>query len=157
MAGADRSGDEPRDEPGGAARATGAASGSDVYRFLFEQNPTPMWIYEIGTLRFLEVNETATRRYGYTRDEFLAMTIADIRPAEDLPRLNEMVRDHPAFSQAEQAAWLQAFAAHVEALNQPPYELMHFERLWLNLLNLVAALCGKMRQCSRMPSPPIKK
>ena len=91
MAGADK----PGDEPGGAASASGARSGSNVYRFLFEQNPTPMWIYEIGTLRFLEVNDAAIRRYGYTRSEFLAMTIADIRPPEDLPRLNEMVRDHP--------------------------------------------------------------
>jgi hypothetical protein len=52
----------------------------------------------------------------------------------------EMVRDHPNFSQAEQAAWLQAFAAHIGQLNQPPYELMHFERLWLNLLNLVSGI-----------------
>ncbi|HWA50154.1 MAG TPA: PAS domain S-box protein, partial [Dongiaceae bacterium] len=87
MAGAGKSGD--------AITAGGAASGGDLYRFLFQQNPTPMWIYEIGTLRFLEVNEAAVRRYGYTRDEFLAMTIADIRPPEDLPRLREMVRDHP--------------------------------------------------------------
>ncbi len=87
MAGADRSGDEPGD----AAKA----SGGEVYRFLFEQNPTPMWIYEIGTLRFLDVNEAAIRHYGYARAEFLSMTIADIRPAEDLPRLKEMVRDHP--------------------------------------------------------------
>src|SRR5690348_11981823 len=85
MAGADKTGD--------AIWASGG--GGELYRYLFQQNPTPMWIYEIGTLRFLEVNEAAIRRYGYTRDEFLAMTIADIRPPEDLPRLQQMVRDHP--------------------------------------------------------------
>lgn len=92
MAGADKSGGVPE----GDAKAGGRADGGDIYRFLFEQNPTPMWIYEIGTLRFLAVNEAALWRYGYTRGEFLAMTIADIRPPEDLPRLKEMMRDHPS-------------------------------------------------------------
>ncbi|ROQ01150.1 PAS domain S-box-containing protein [Stella humosa] len=53
----------------------------------FDQHPDPMWIYSIDTLRFLDVNAAATARYGYSRDEFLAMTIADIRPEEDAPAL----------------------------------------------------------------------
>lgn len=68
MAGADKPGDQPRDEPGdkpgGADSVSGTPSASNVYRFLFEQNPTPMWIYEVGTLRFLEVNDAAIRHYG---------------------------------------------------------------------------------------------
>ena len=54
---------------------------------LFEQHPHPMWVYDLETLRFLEVNQCATERYGYTRDEFLSMTIADIRPEEDARKL----------------------------------------------------------------------
>ena len=50
------------------------------YRLLFEANPLPMWVYDAETLRFLAVNEAAVRHYGYTRSEFLAMTITDIRP-----------------------------------------------------------------------------
>lgn len=50
---------------------------------LFMSNPDPMWIYDLETLRFLAVNKSAIAKYGYTRAEFLAMTIADIRPAED--------------------------------------------------------------------------
>lgn len=46
-----------------------------------------MWVYDLATLRFLEVNEAATIIYGYTREEFLSMTIKDIRPSEDLPNL----------------------------------------------------------------------
>jgi len=59
------------------------------YRFLFENNPHPMWVYDLATLAFLAVNEAAVRKYGYSRAEFLRMTIADIRPAEDLHRLQE--------------------------------------------------------------------
>ena len=53
---------------------------------LFEASPMPMWVYDAETLRFLAVNDAAIRHYGYTRDEFLAMRITDIRPPEDIPR-----------------------------------------------------------------------
>jgi PAS domain S-box-containing protein len=59
------------------------------YRRLFESNPNPMWVYDLETLSFLAVNAAAVRHYGYSRDEFLAMTIKDIRPAEDIPALME--------------------------------------------------------------------
>ena len=61
----------------------------ETYRQLFENNPHPMWVYGLKSLAFLAVNDAAIAKYGYTRDEFLGMTIADIRPAEDLPRLME--------------------------------------------------------------------
>ena len=57
------------------------------YRGLFQANPHPMWVYDLETLAFLQVNDAAVAHYGYRRDEFLAMTIADIRPTEDVPRL----------------------------------------------------------------------
>jgi PAS domain S-box-containing protein len=61
------------------------------YRLLFDRNPCPMWVYDIESLRFLDVNEAAIAHYGYSREEFLAMTIGDIRPAGDLERLAEQV------------------------------------------------------------------
>ena len=61
------------------------------YRLLFESNPHPMWIYDRDTLAFLAVNDAAVHDYGYTRGEFLAMTIKDIRPPEDVPSLLEKV------------------------------------------------------------------
>ncbi len=57
------------------------------YRDLFASNPHPMWVYDVDTLSFLEVNDAAVLHYGYSRDEFLAMTIRDIRPPEDVARL----------------------------------------------------------------------
>jgi two-component system, cell cycle sensor histidine kinase and response regulator CckA len=57
------------------------------YRLLFESNPAPMWVYEVGTLAFLAVNHAATAHYGYTAEEFLGMTLRDIRPPEDVPEL----------------------------------------------------------------------
>lgn len=54
---------------------------------LFKKNPNPMWVYDMATMRFLSVNEAATALYGYTEAEFLALTIKDIRPAEDVPSL----------------------------------------------------------------------
>jgi two-component system cell cycle sensor histidine kinase/response regulator CckA len=59
------------------------------YRLLFESNPVPMWMFDEETLRFLAVNEAATVQYGYSAEEFLAMTIEQIRPPEDVPRLRE--------------------------------------------------------------------
>ena len=57
------------------------------YRLLFDQNPLPMWVFDRQTLRFLAVNEAAIAHYGFLREEFLAMTIKDIRPPEDIPKL----------------------------------------------------------------------
>lgn len=61
------------------------------YRLLFESNPLPMWVYDFETLRFLEVNDAAIRHYGYSREEFLSMTITEIRPQEDLEALLDHV------------------------------------------------------------------
>lgn len=59
------------------------------YRRLFESNPHPMWIFDRQTLQFLAVNNAAVAHYGYSREEFLAMTIKDIRPPELVPALFE--------------------------------------------------------------------
>ncbi len=63
----------------------------EQYRFLFESNPHPMWVYDLETLRFLAVNDAAIHHYGYPRKEFLAMTIKDIRPFDDVPALLDSV------------------------------------------------------------------
>ena len=60
-------------------------------RAIIEHNPHPTWVYSLGSLRFLDVNQVAVRTYGWTRDEFLSMTIANIRPRQDVPALLENV------------------------------------------------------------------
>lgn len=57
------------------------------HRKLFENNPHPTWLFDRETLRFLAVNSAAARNYGYSQEEFLAMTIKDIRPPEDVPKM----------------------------------------------------------------------
>jgi diguanylate cyclase (GGDEF)-like protein/PAS domain S-box-containing protein len=63
------------------------------YERLFAGHPQPMWVYDGATLRFLDVNDAAIAHYGYSRAEFLAMTIKDIRPPEDIPELLRTTAD----------------------------------------------------------------
>ncbi|MCL5258874.1 MAG: EAL domain-containing protein [Firmicutes bacterium] len=80
------------------AAATAAKEGADAprvtdgpgwresswsYREFFQKNPYPMWLWDVETFRFLDVNDAAIARYGYSRDEFLAMAVPDIRLPED--------------------------------------------------------------------------
>lgn len=65
----------------------------EQYRLLFDTNPVPMWAFDRKTLRFLAINKAAVRQYGFSREEFLAMTIADIRPEEDVPDLIKDVKE----------------------------------------------------------------
>lgn len=58
------------------------AASEKKYSELFHLSPLPMLIFELESLRFLDVNEAAAQHYGYSRQEFLNMTLADIRPAE---------------------------------------------------------------------------
>lgn len=55
----------------------------EKYRKIFDLSPLPIWIYDLDSLLILEVNEAAVKHYGYSRREFLSMTILDIRPPED--------------------------------------------------------------------------
>lgn len=56
--------------------------GQGLYRLLFNSHPQPMWVYDLETLNFLAVNDAAVAHYGYTRDEFLRMSIMDIGPRD---------------------------------------------------------------------------
>ena len=78
-----------------SAQSTGGFDGDAPFRYLFDQNPTPMWVYELGSLAFLEVNQAAIQSYGYTRGEFLGMRITDIRPSEDVQKLLDLTANRP--------------------------------------------------------------
>ena len=68
-------------------------------QLLFSANPYPMWVYDCATLRFVSVNDAAVRTYGFSREEFLGMTILDIRPPGgdiDVAELCEPF--HPGFN-----------------------------------------------------------
>ena len=64
------------------------------YRQLFEGNPAAMFVYDAESLRFLAVNEAAVRRYGWSREEFLEMTLTDMRPEEEAVKLLEVLAQY---------------------------------------------------------------
>ncbi|PWT92218.1 MAG: hypothetical protein C5B55_06805, partial [Blastocatellia bacterium] len=71
------------------------------YRLLFESNPHAMWVYDRKTHRFLAVNDAAIQHYGYSRAEFLSMTIKDIRPPTDVEILRDyLTNENPQFNYA---------------------------------------------------------
>jgi PAS domain S-box-containing protein len=74
------------------------------YRMLFDSNPLPMWVYDLETLAFLAVNESAVGHYGYSRADFLSMTIKDINPVEDTSALCAAV-DGGSEGGAEAGIW----------------------------------------------------
>jgi PAS domain S-box-containing protein len=86
-------------------RAEGALRRSEErYRLLFDRHPAPMWVFDPQSLRFLAVNDTAVATYGYTRHEFLSMTVEDIRPPEDRAALREAV-DELADGRVQAGVW----------------------------------------------------
>src|SRR5579859_3095299 len=85
----EQTGDSAASSDPGAIASSAAKNGTrsqwgrhQMYRYLFENHSEPMWIYDLATLRFLEVNDAAIRRYGYSHEEFLHMTLNDIRSPE---------------------------------------------------------------------------
>ncbi len=76
-----------------------------MFRLLFSNTPLPMWVFDIETLSFLQVNEAATKQYGYSEDEFHSMTFRDIRPDASEP----------------------SFQAHVEEWRQPGRHQGHWQ------------------------------
>lgn len=69
------------------------ANRDEQYRQLFELNPNPLWIYNNRTLRIVRVNNAAVESYGYRKEKFLQMTIADIRPFEERERLTAALKE----------------------------------------------------------------
>ena len=72
------------------------------FRLLFEGNPLPMWVYDLESLRFLAVNDAAVAHYGYSREQFLTMTLLDIRPSEEHEKLTKFVKEARGANQGEQ-------------------------------------------------------
>lgn len=97
----------------------------EKYRDLFHLSPLPMWVYDVGTYRFLNVNEAAVRHYGYSREEFLGMTIKDIRPEEDVNSIEATVNINK-----ETGAFYQGTVRH----HKKSGELIHVE-IQSNLIN----------------------
>ncbi|HTL09287.1 MAG TPA: PAS domain S-box protein [Chitinophagaceae bacterium] len=74
------------------------------YRLLFENNPMPMWMSSIPELNILDVNESALKQYGYSREEFLRLNSMDLRPAEDM-ELPFIDKEQPAPAYGASLQW----------------------------------------------------
>lgn len=81
------------------------AASERLHRLMFESHPQPLWAYDIETLRFVAVNQAAVDSYGYTREEFLGMTIKEIRPPEDVPSLMAHLATTPSPLRRAPADW----------------------------------------------------
>ena len=60
---------------------------------VFQENPQPMWLFDISSLKFLTVNRAAETHYGYSKDEFLNMTVREIRPVDDLEKFEHTLKN----------------------------------------------------------------
>jgi diguanylate cyclase (GGDEF)-like protein/PAS domain S-box-containing protein len=73
---------------------------------LFAGNPLPMWIYDLETLGFVEVNESAMRQYGYDYEDFLGMSLLDLCVPEEIPATMEVIRSQSGTGDPERI-WTQ--------------------------------------------------
>ena len=89
MSGGSREGRLARREDPVRDPAAEHEAGAQLY---CEHSPLPMWVYDTETLRLLDVNRAAMAEYGYSRDEFLQLTIRDLQPPEDVPLLQQRLR-----------------------------------------------------------------
>lgn len=75
------------------------------YKLLYNNNPLPMFVLDLETFRFLDMNESAEHLYGYSRKEFLAMTALDIRPAEDKDAFIQIDHSYDSTSNSNKGLW----------------------------------------------------
>ncbi|MEO7711454.1 MAG: PAS domain S-box protein [Gemmatimonadaceae bacterium] len=107
--------------PPSAERSDGLADAR--YQPLFALSPQPAWVYDSETLDFLEVNEAAVRSYGWTREEFLAMTLRDIRPPDELPEFDRLRALPPGRQQHASASIHRTKAGQIRRVEISSYPL----------------------------------
>lgn len=77
----------------------------EKYRILFYNHPLPMWIYDTATFRFLEVNEAAVELLGYTRTDFLEMSLQAFLVQREGERFNDLYRQNDYYTQKHKGMW----------------------------------------------------
>ncbi len=107
------------------------------YRRLFDDHPEPMWVFHADTLRFLAVNDAAVVRYGWSRQEFLELTLEDIRPPEDVAEMLNRVRDRTSGprksgfwrhrTKSGETLWVEIASNHVEFEGKPARLIVSYD------------------------------
>ncbi|MCU0499352.1 MAG: PAS domain S-box protein [Anaerolineae bacterium] len=130
------------------------------FRYLFMLNPLPMWVYDEQTLQFLDVNETAIRHYGYYREEFLAMTIKDIRPPEELPRLEENLKQRRNLYHASEEWRHRVKDGSIRVVDITTHQLIYMGRpavlVVINDVTMRAQMRNSLERTTRMLEELIK-
>jgi diguanylate cyclase (GGDEF)-like protein/PAS domain S-box-containing protein len=103
------------------------------FRSLFEIHPSPMWVYDPETLRFLIVNKAAQELYGYSLTEFAGLTVLDIRPHYERQRMLEAVQDRSDMERAER--W-----EHLKANGEVFQVLTYGREVWLEGKSAILAI-----------------
>lgn len=75
------------------------------YKFLFDNNPSPMFIWDFETLQIVDCNEEALIKYGYSREEFLNLNIRQVRPPEDVALINEATKNEASYGTIHKKTW----------------------------------------------------
>lgn len=89
---------------------------NEDFKMLFVTHPTPMWVYDPSTLKFITVNDAAMRLYGYSREDYERMTVLDIRPERERDRMRAAVKARSDLGRAERWQHLNARGEVMEVL-----------------------------------------
>lgn len=126
-----------------------------TYRDLFDRNPQPMWVFDLDSLRFLDVNEAAVAHYGYNHDEFMTMTIGDIRPPEDLPDVVAAYRASPGLQRVGPWRHQKRDGTLIEVLSTSmtvPFERRNARLVVIEDITERQAFQDRMNQAERLES-----
>lgn len=75
------------------------------YKYLFENNPMPMFLWDFETFKIIDCNNEALIKYGYSRNEFLNLTIKDLRPLVDIPLIETAVKSEETYMEVQKNVW----------------------------------------------------
>jgi len=91
------------------------------FSFLFDDNPNPMWIYELSSLRILKVNKAAINHYGYSEQEFLSKTIRDLRASTEKERFDAALKETVFEAQTSDGMLHSGIWQHINKNGEPLY------------------------------------
>ncbi len=94
-----------RDATESEKREAALVESEKKYKYLFENIPCPILIWDFETLRIIDCNQEAIIKYGYTKDEFLQLTINDIRPPEDMNLFEDIIETEESFERIRERIW----------------------------------------------------
>jgi PAS domain S-box-containing protein len=126
---------------------------------VFQENPQPMWLFDISSLKFLTVNRAAETHYGYSKDEFLSMTVRDIRPKDDMEKFDHTLKglSGPATTKRPFRHLKKGGAImHVDVISFPvPYQGRHARLVMINDITESTLLLERFDLMSRATNDAI--